>query len=143
MATNATIPGIRASELRGLRWKDVDLKKGEIHVRQRADRFNEIGKPKSAAGERIVPFGKFVADTLKEWTLAGACFGGRPFQLTLSDAAATRTHLARRLQGEFASGGSLTHHRSLKEEPEAPAVQPPFSRGFTCIESAKLPAGSG
>ena len=61
--------GLRASELRGLRWQDVDLKTNELHVRQRADRFNEIGKPKSAAGERVVPFGKFVANTLKEWKL--------------------------------------------------------------------------
>jgi integrase len=65
----AIFTGLRASELRGLRWKDVDLKTNEIHVRQRADRFNEIGKPKSAAGERVVPFGKFVANTLKEWKL--------------------------------------------------------------------------
>ena len=66
----ATFTGLRASELRGLRWKDIDLKKGELHVHQRADRFNEIGKPKSAAGERVVPFGKFVVNTLKEWKLA-------------------------------------------------------------------------
>ena len=66
----AIFTGLRASELRGLRWKDVDLKANELHVRQRADRFNEIGKPKSAAGERVVPFGKFVANTLKEWKLA-------------------------------------------------------------------------
>ena len=66
----ATFTGLRASELRGLRWKDIDLKAGEIHVRQRADRFNDIGKPKSAAGERLVPFGKFVANMLKEWKLA-------------------------------------------------------------------------
>jgi integrase len=66
----AIFTGLRASELRGLRWQDIDLKAGEIHVRQRADRFNEIGKPKSAAGERVVPFGKFVANTLKEWKLA-------------------------------------------------------------------------
>ena len=34
----AIFSGLRASELRGLRWDDVDLKKGELHVRQRADR---------------------------------------------------------------------------------------------------------
>ena len=62
--------GLRASELRGLRWQDIDLDANELHVRQRADRFNEIGKPKSAAGERVVPFGKFVANTFKEWKLA-------------------------------------------------------------------------
>jgi integrase len=66
----AVFTGLRASELRGLRWRDVDLSKGELHVRQRADRFNQIGRPKSAAGERTVPFGKIVANTLKEWRLA-------------------------------------------------------------------------
>ena len=66
----AIFTGLRASELRGLRWKDVDFKKNELHVRQRADRFYEIGKPKSLAGVRVVPFGPFVANTLKEWKLA-------------------------------------------------------------------------
>ena len=31
--------GLRASELRGLLWDDVDLKRGEIHVRRRVDRY--------------------------------------------------------------------------------------------------------
>ena len=65
----AVFTGLRASELRGLRWCDVNLKARELHVRQRADRYNEIGKPKTTAGERVVPFGKFVANTLKEWKL--------------------------------------------------------------------------
>ena len=66
----AAFTGLRASELRGLRWKDVDLKKNEVHVRQRADRYNQIGPPKSGAGHRTVPFGPFVANTLKQWKLA-------------------------------------------------------------------------
>jgi integrase len=66
----AVFTGLRASELRGLRWIDVDLKAHELHVRQRADRYNAIGKPKSAAGERTVPFGPIVANALKEWKLA-------------------------------------------------------------------------
>jgi integrase len=66
----AVFTGLRASELRGLRWADVDLKKGELHVHQRADRYNDIGKPKSEAGERVVPFGKVVSNTLREWKLA-------------------------------------------------------------------------
>jgi integrase len=65
----AIFTGLRASELRGLRWSDVDFDAGEVHVRQRADKFGDIGKPKSASGERAVPFGKFVANTLKEWRL--------------------------------------------------------------------------
>jgi integrase len=63
----AIFSGLRASELRGLRWSDVDLDKREIHVRQRADRFNQIGRPKSEAGERTVPVPPLVVKTLEEW----------------------------------------------------------------------------
>ena len=65
----AAFTGLRASELRGLRWADVDFKANEIHVRQRADRYNTIGSPKTDASKRAVPFGKVVANTLKEWKL--------------------------------------------------------------------------
>ena len=41
--------GLRASELRGLRWRDVDLKAATLRVTQRADRWGTIGAPKSAA----------------------------------------------------------------------------------------------
>jgi integrase len=60
---------LRASELRGLRWADVDLKKGELHVRQRADRDNAIGAPKSESGERTVPLPPIVANALRELKL--------------------------------------------------------------------------
>lgn len=66
----AVFTGLRASELRGLRWQDVDLDKRELHVRQRADRFNDIGRPKTEAGERTVPIPPLVANTLREWRLA-------------------------------------------------------------------------
>jgi integrase len=65
----AAFTGLRASELRGLRWSDVDLKKSELHVRQRADRFNTIGRPKSASGERAIPIGSMVVNTLRQWKL--------------------------------------------------------------------------
>ena len=48
----AIFTGLRASELRGLRWEDVDLDRGELTVRQRADRWGSIGSPKSDAGKR-------------------------------------------------------------------------------------------
>jgi integrase len=61
--------GLRASELRGLRWDDIDFKRGKLHVRQRADAFNEIGRPKSEAGERTIPVPPKTLATLREWKL--------------------------------------------------------------------------
>jgi integrase len=65
----AIFAGLRASEIRGLRWQDVDLKRGELNVRQRADRYKTIGKPKSAAGERTIPLPPILVSALREWKL--------------------------------------------------------------------------
>lgn len=65
----AIFTGLRASELRGLRWEDVDLPHAKLHVRQRADRYNKIDKPKSESSERTVPLLPMVANTLREWKL--------------------------------------------------------------------------
>jgi integrase len=69
MILTAIFTGLRSSELRGLRWDNVDLTKGEIHVRERADRYNAIGSPKSESGERTVPLTPIVANALREWKL--------------------------------------------------------------------------
>lgn len=66
----AIFTGLRASELRGLRWCDVDLDKALLHVRQRADRYQTIGMPKSDAGQRRVPLPPLVVNALREWRLA-------------------------------------------------------------------------
>lgn len=66
----AIFTGLRASELRGLRWTDIELERKVLHVRQRADRYDDIGKPKSEAGEREVPLPPIVINTLREWRLA-------------------------------------------------------------------------
>ena len=66
----AIFSGLRSSELRGLRWADVDLKRGEIHVRQRADCYRTIGRLKSEAGERTVPLPPMVVNTLREHRVA-------------------------------------------------------------------------
>jgi integrase len=66
----AIFTGLRASELRGLRWTDIDLKHAVIHVRQRADRFGVIGPLKSEAGERTVPLPPLLVNALREYCIA-------------------------------------------------------------------------
>jgi integrase len=66
----AALAGLRASELRGLRWADVDLKTSELHVRQRADRFGTIGAPKTDSSRRTIPLGPDLVLALKQWRLA-------------------------------------------------------------------------
>jgi integrase len=61
--------GLRASELRGLRWEDVDFEAREITVKQRADAKNHIGKLKSKAAYRSIPMPSMVVNTLREWRL--------------------------------------------------------------------------
>jgi integrase len=65
----AIFTGLRASELRGLRWMNVDLAKRELHVRERADEYKQLGRPKSGAGERSVPLTPMVVSVLREWKL--------------------------------------------------------------------------
>ena len=64
------LTGLRTSEARGLRWADVDLKASELHVRQRADRWNNIGQLKSDTSARTIPFSAELLMALKAWKLA-------------------------------------------------------------------------
>lgn len=70
LVITAVFTGLRASELRGLRWSDVDLEGAALQVRQRADRWNVMGSPKSATSQREVPLAPMVVNALKEWRLA-------------------------------------------------------------------------
>ncbi len=63
----AAFSGMRSSELRGLTWPDVDLDKGVVHVRRRADKYNKISFPKSEAGTRDIPLAPTVVKILKAW----------------------------------------------------------------------------
>jgi integrase len=61
--------GLRSSELRGLCWQDVDLRRAELHVRQRVDPFKVIGKLKSDSSDRTIPLGPLVLHALRQWKL--------------------------------------------------------------------------
>lgn len=66
----AAFTGLRASELRGLRWQDVDRKHHELKVHQRADRYRVIGPPKTMQSRRRIPLGAEVVKALDKWFLA-------------------------------------------------------------------------
>ncbi len=68
----AVFTGMRSSELRGLRWQDINFKRGEVNVNQRADQFKEIGPTKSEAGVRTIPVPPVVINALKEHKLKQA-----------------------------------------------------------------------
>jgi integrase len=61
--------GLRASELRGLSWPQIDLKAKTLTVDRRADAKNRIGPPKSAAGFRLIPLPDIVVAELRKWKL--------------------------------------------------------------------------
>jgi integrase len=65
----AAFCGLRASEIYGLKWDDLDFDTGELCVRRRVDPYGNVGEPKSAAGERTVPLGRYTLNALRHWRL--------------------------------------------------------------------------
>jgi len=65
----AIFAGLRSSEIRGLRWKDVNFKAKTVTVAQRADKYCHLGPPKSEAGYRTIPIGDALVAELKKWKL--------------------------------------------------------------------------
>jgi integrase len=63
------LTGMRASEVRGLRWQDVDFAAKLIRLTQRVDRYGVSGEPKSAAGTRHVPLAAPAIQALREYQL--------------------------------------------------------------------------
>ena len=108
----AVFTGLRASELRGLRWEDVDLDQRELHVRQRADRYSHIGKPKSESGERTVPLTPIVVNTLREWKGPRAVATDAPPVCPKSEAGLVFP----------SSGGLVEHHKNIVERGLIPTL---------------------
>jgi integrase len=84
----ALFAGLRRGELRALRWDDVDLAAGVIHVRRAMDIRGSIIAPKSKAGTRTVPIARALRSHLGAHRLrngsARYVFGNgeRPFEPT-------------------------------------------------------------
>jgi integrase len=58
--------GLRASELTGLRWQDVDFNAGVLHVR-RGVVTGIVGEVKTDASKSRLPLAAFVLDALESW----------------------------------------------------------------------------
>jgi integrase len=88
----AATTGMRAGEIRGLKFRDVDLKAGEVHVRQRADENGRIGNPKTKKSSgRKIPLTPGTAQALREWKMAK---GGKDDGLVFPSSLNTPIHLS-------------------------------------------------
>ena len=65
----ASATGVRAGEFHALRWRHVDLERGELKIETRVDAHGEEDVTKTAAGMRDVPLGNSVVAALKAWKL--------------------------------------------------------------------------
>ncbi|MER8397493.1 tyrosine-type recombinase/integrase [Mesorhizobium sp. M1348] len=72
LIVTALFSGLRASELRGLRWNAFDLKRGVLTVKGRVDAWGDFGLPKTSAGERDVPLAPMAINALKQQRLSVA-----------------------------------------------------------------------
>jgi integrase len=71
MVCLAALAGLRASELRALRWSDLDLGHSPtITIAQRADAWCSVGSPKAESSRRSVPLGDVTVRAMKEARLA-------------------------------------------------------------------------
>lgn len=104
--------GLRASELRALRWKDVDFAGGEVHVRQRADRWNRIGTPKSDSSVRSVPMPPELVTALKVWKLK--CPNGDLAFPTSTGAVEHHKNMDRHLEGLLKAAEVVTKDKEPK-----------------------------
>jgi len=76
------LTGMRASEVRGLRWCDVDLKANKVRVAQRIDQYHAAGAPKSKTGTRTIPLPGPAVRALKEWKLKSGNRDGLVFPMS-------------------------------------------------------------
>lgn len=68
----AVLTGMRAGEISGLKWGDIDFDDKLIRVRRSMNRWAEEVPPKSEAGNRDIPMAPVLVNVLKTWKLETA-----------------------------------------------------------------------
>jgi integrase len=101
--------GLRASELRGLRWSHVKLGEATVEIEERADERGKIGSPKSGAAHRKIGLNATTATALKAWKLAQP--GGRLLVFgTRTDRPDALTNLQRRVVDPLLTKAKVKHY---------------------------------
>lgn len=81
----ALYAGLRLGELQALRWSDIDLGRGVIHVTRSWDRGAGIVEPKSRAGMRTVPIASVLREQLAPFAREGGALAfGRSDEVPFS-----------------------------------------------------------
>ena len=61
----AALTGVRAGEQRAVRWQDIDFDRRRVRIERTANRFKEIGPPKTNAGIRTIPLPSVLLSALR------------------------------------------------------------------------------
>jgi integrase len=107
------LTGMRASEVRGLRWCDVDLRAGKIRIAQRIDQFHQVGAPKSKTGNRTIPLPGPAVQALREWRIKSGNRDGLVFHTT-NGRDIDRWGIARHLAAACVDAGVVTPEGKAK-----------------------------
>jgi integrase len=67
MVMLAMFAGLRAGEICGLQWGDIDFARNGINVRHSLSRYDGLKEPKSRAGNRFVPMAPPLAEMLQSY----------------------------------------------------------------------------
>lgn len=125
--------GLRASELRALRWADVDFEAKKLHVRQRADKWNNLGAPKSETSQRDIPMTPDLIATLKVWKVA--CPKSKKDLVFPNGAGNVEGHrnLYSRVFGAAWIAGGVAVDTGKKDEDGEPIPKAKYSKHIHCL----------
>ena len=109
--------GLRASELRALQWRHVDLKAKTITIDQRADRKNIVGPPKSASGYREIDIPDQLVAELRRWHIQ--CRPSKQNYIFPSEAGTPQFHanIVTRFLHPIQIAAGTTRHKVVKGKP--------------------------
>lgn len=127
LAHVAIFAGLRASELRGLAWRHVDLKAQTITVDQRADLKNVIGPPKSEAGYRTIPLPGSTARALREWKLACPVSVQDLVFPSVAKRVMTHRYMSLNVMGPMQIAAGVADTASKRDKDGNPIMQPRYT----------------